>query len=42
MNIFPFDKIKTMNYNIDIDEKTTEENYKSFLNSQKKYSKLSS
>ena len=40
MNIFPFDKIKTMNYNIDIDERTAEENYKSFLNSQKKYSKL--
>jgi len=41
MNIFPFDKIKTINYNIDIDEKTAEEDYKSFLNSQKKYSKLS-
>jgi len=40
INIFPFDKIKTINYNIDIDERTTEENYKSFLNSQKKYSKL--
>jgi trigger factor len=40
INIFPFDKIKTINYNIDVDERTTEENYKSFLNSQKKYSKL--
>ena len=40
INIFPFDKIKTINYNIDIDERTTEENFKSFLNSQKKYSKL--
>ncbi len=40
MNIFPFDKIKTINYNIDIDEGTAEENYKSFLNSQKKYLKL--
>ena len=41
MNIFPFDKIKTINYSIDIDGRTAEENYKSFLNSQKKYSKLS-
>jgi trigger factor len=40
MNIFPFNKIKTTDYNIDIDERTAEENYKSFLNSQKKYLKL--
>ena len=40
INIFPFNQIKTTDYNIDIDKKTFEENYKSFLNSQKKYSKL--
>ena len=40
MNIFPFEKIKAMKYNIDIDKKTINENYKNFLNSQKKYLKL--
>ncbi len=40
INIFPFNKIKIINYNINIDEKTIEENYKSFLKSQKKYTKL--
>ena len=40
MNIFPLDKIKTTKYKMNIDERTNEENYKSFLNSQKKYSKL--
>jgi len=35
--IFSFDKIKSIKYKVDIDSKTSEENYKSFLNSQNTY-----
>ena len=40
INIFSFDKIKSIKYKIDIDAKTKEENYKSFLNSQNVYDKI--
>ena len=38
--IFPFDKIKSIKYKVDIDSKTSEENYKSFLNSQNTYERI--
>ena len=40
INIYPYDKINLNKYNIDIDKKTFEDNFKTFLNSQKKYIKV--
>jgi len=40
IKIFPFDKIESIKYNLNIDKKTFEKNYISFLNSQKKYIKI--
>ena len=40
INIFPFSKIKLINYSIEVDKKSIEDNYKFFLESQKKYIKL--
>ena len=37
IKIYPFEKILTNKYSINIDKKTYEENYKSFLNSQSSY-----
>ena len=40
IDVSPFDKISTFKYTIDIDKKTSEENYKAFINSQTIYSKI--
>ena len=37
IKIYPFEKISTNKYSIEIDKKSYEENYKSFLNSQNNY-----
>ena len=40
IKIFPFDKITSIKYSIDIDKKKYENNYKSFLSSQTTFEKL--
>jgi len=40
IKIFPFEKIESTKYKIDIDKKTSEKNYTAFLSSQNSYKKI--
>ena len=40
IKIYPFGKIKSIKYEIEVDKKTFEKNYESFLSSQKVYEKI--
>ena len=41
IKMYPFDKIKSNKYKIEVDKETLEKNYNSFLSSQKIYEKIS-
>ena len=42
IKLFPFEKINVTKYDIALDKKTTDKNYENFINSQTKYSKITS